>query len=144
MLSFFQKKNAFTLVELIIVITVIGVLTGGAALSLTSHAKQARDTRRKTDLQQIKSALEFYRADQPNGFYPTALSALVPTQIEVLPVDPALPSTTLRGYRYVPQPTGCNNTAVFCTSYFLIANTEATNIGAGGTGHYTVSPLSVD
>lgn len=61
-------KKAFTLIELLIVITIIGILM---ALAIASYAKTraaARDAKRQSDLEQIKSALEIYRAD--NGQYP--------------------------------------------------------------------------
>lgn len=155
MLSF-KNQKAFTLVELIIVITVIAVLSGGAALSITANAKQSRDTRRKTDLQQIKAALEFYRSNQPNGNYPTfaqyqtgtnpnyTYPALVPAYLEKMPTDPSSSSTTVINYSYVPGPAGCNNTTTYCSTYTLTASTESLNVGVGGTGTVSVTPLSID
>lgn len=145
-----KKTNAFTIVELIVVITVIAILTGGAALSITANAKNARDTRRRTDVQQIKSALEFYRSNQVNSNYPTftqyqtgssptfTYPALVPTYMETMPVDPSSTSTTVTNYVYAPLGAGgaaCNNTTVFCVTYTLTATLE-------GGGTYQVTPLS--
>lgn len=148
MLKVFKNRNAFTLVELIVVITIIAILSGGAALSITANARQARDTRRKTDLQQIKSALEFYRSNQVNSNYPTfaqyqvqsgsnfTYPALVPTYLETMPVDPSSTQTSITNYVYTPSPAGCTNTGTtYCTSYTL-----TTNLESGGT--YSVTPLS--
>lgn len=70
----YNSKNnfGFTLVELLIVITIISVLAGGVLIALdpAKRIKQARDSVRKSDLHQIQAALEQYRADK--GSYPTA------------------------------------------------------------------------
>lgn len=137
-----MNNKGFTLVELIVVVTIIGILIGGAALSMRSHAINARDQRRKGDLLQIKSALEFYRADQVNGNYPTraqGLNVLSPNYVETVPTDP-LDSTN---YSYFPSPNGCTNTgASYCTSYQLMIAVEG-NYGTGITT-MTISPLSTD
>lgn len=64
-------KKGFTLIEILVVISIIGVL---AALSLTglgAARKNARDATRKSDLAQYKLALEGY-ASNNNGIYPTS------------------------------------------------------------------------
>jgi len=70
-LSLEKRKflKGFTLVELLITMTVIGVLTSLALVSYQGSRKTARDAKRKADLEQIRSALEMYRTD--NGAYPT-------------------------------------------------------------------------
>jgi len=62
------KNKAFTLIELLVVISIIGIL---ASLALTSYSraqKQARDTQRKSDLNQYRNALEQY-ASTSGGVY---------------------------------------------------------------------------
>lgn len=64
-----KENKGFTLIELLVVISIIGIL---AALALTSYSgaqKQARDTERKSDLNQYRNALE-NRASAYNGTYP--------------------------------------------------------------------------
>ena len=58
-----RNRSAFTLIELLIVISIIGILTGISVFALTGSRESARDTKRKTDLEQIRSALEIYKAD---------------------------------------------------------------------------------
>lgn len=70
-----DKKNAvlsfgFTLIELLVVIAIIGLLASLALVSYTRSQKQARDTRRKSDLRQYQTALENY-ANNKGGIYPT-------------------------------------------------------------------------
>lgn len=57
------KKNpspGFTLIELLVVIAVIGLLASVILVSLNSARAKARDARRRTDLKQISTAIEFY------------------------------------------------------------------------------------
>jgi len=66
-----NKQKGFSLIELLVVITILGVL---AAIGLTSYRTanmKARDSRRQADIQAIRSALEVYRADKDE--YPSKL-----------------------------------------------------------------------
>lgn len=71
MMKIFKPAHGFTLIELLTVISIIGVLTGLLTFSYLGVRQRARDTQRKSDLAQIQSALELYRAD--NNQYPAAL-----------------------------------------------------------------------
>jgi len=62
-------NKGFTFVELLVVVTIIAVLTAVAVVSYTSTNKKARDTKRKADLQEIRSALEIVRTEC--GAYPS-------------------------------------------------------------------------
>ncbi len=66
-----RKSKGFTLVELLIVISIIGVLTTLLMANFIGVRQRARDAQRKSDLRQIQSAFELYRSDQ--GSYPTIL-----------------------------------------------------------------------
>lgn len=59
----FLNKSGFTLIELLVVITVIGILATLIIANFSSARSRARDTRRKSDLQQIKAALRLYYND---------------------------------------------------------------------------------
>ena len=63
-----MKKSGFTLVELLVVISIIGVLASVVFASINSARAKARDARRIADLRQIATALEFYY--DANGQYP--------------------------------------------------------------------------
>lgn len=120
-----NQKRGFTLVEMIVVLSVIGLLVGGIALSLPKQGSNARDNRRKVDLEQIRAALELYRSDQPNGNYPASTADLSPTYLSIVPTDPS----TSTAYTYVSSPGGCTTAGpTFCVSYRITANLEV-----GGT-----------
>jgi len=61
-------KKGFTLVELLVVISIIGLLSTIAIVSLGSARQKARDTKRIADMKQVSTALEQYYADK--GGYP--------------------------------------------------------------------------
>lgn len=106
-------KKGFTLIELMVVITIISILAvaGLAALNPSYQLKKSRDSKRKADLAQLQAIFELHRADQ--GSYPTAVvfSATVPacgasfivsgtTYIKARPCDPT--NTGQFVYRYIP------------------------------------------
>lgn len=57
-----QNKKAFTLVELIIVITILSILATIWFMSYQSYTIDARDWKRKRDLWTLRSGLEIYQA----------------------------------------------------------------------------------
>lgn|ERR1035437_9800804 len=67
----YQKNYArgFTLIELLVVIAIIGLLASIVLVSLSGARAEARDARRKSDLNQIQTALEMY--NNVHGSYPS-------------------------------------------------------------------------
>lgn len=63
-----KRIEGFTLIEILVVSTIIALLAAAATLSYSQLSKQARDARRKTDLEQIRAAIEMYRSN--NDVYP--------------------------------------------------------------------------
>lgn len=62
-----STKKAFTLIELLIVIAIIGILAGVILVSTSNSNKNARDAKRKSDLNQIATALHTFYAS--NGSF---------------------------------------------------------------------------
>jgi general secretion pathway protein G len=66
-----NNKSGFTLVELLVVISILGVLATIALTAFRSAQARGRDSERKSNLKQISSALELYYSDY--GKYPDTL-----------------------------------------------------------------------
>lgn len=64
-----KYKQAFTLIEIIIALTLVAVFITLPVLAYGSYAKTSRDTQRKNDVNKIQSALELYKAN--TGSYPS-------------------------------------------------------------------------
>lgn len=117
-----MRKKGFTLIELLVVIAIMGIIIAVGTISYITALKQSRDTRRKTDLEQIRSALETYRSE--NGTYPNSLTLLSPTFMTTVPVDPSTSTdytyTLSSSYTYslcatletVTSPSTCNYTVL--------------------------------
>lgn len=81
--------KAFTLVELLVAMTIIMVLTIVAVVNYGSVQKNARDSKRKADLEKVRVALEMYRQDH-DGCYPVSPSTTLVSEgyLDVFPIDP--------------------------------------------------------
>ncbi|HTY40073.1 MAG TPA: type II secretion system protein [Candidatus Paceibacterota bacterium] len=100
-----HRKSGFTLIEMLIVIAVIGILASIVLVGLGPIQKQARDSRRVSDLRQVQTALEIYNTKN-SGYYAyetkngswAAFTAAVETGAGVgrLPDDP----TASQHYQY--------------------------------------------
>jgi len=69
-------NKAFTLIELLIVILIIGIFAVLGFSSYMNSIKSGKDARRKTDLASIQKALETYYQD--NNAYPVPIGTAVP------------------------------------------------------------------
>src|SRR4030042_7080650 len=68
----FKAQPGFTLIELLVVIAIIVILISASLIGLSGSRETARDAKRKTDLESIRSALEMYKSD--NNKYPSLAS----------------------------------------------------------------------
>ncbi len=140
------RRKAFTLIELLIVITIIGILAVALVPRITGGPAKARDAARKADLQQISTVLEFY-ADDNGGAYPgtigcvsdisTELSSYLTTSISD-PKDGNEWNSCTGGYGYIAL-TSSGSTP---NGYLLIAQLE--NTAATGDGIYSTTAISTE
>ncbi len=122
-----KYKPGFTLIEVLVAATIIALLTSIGVVSYQAANRQARDAKRKADLEQIRAALQIYRGDC--GAYPASVSfggsftgnctGSSVTYMQQVPQDPKF------GYSYKSLSTG--------TSYVLCAYVE-------GDASYTGCP----
>ena len=129
-----RNRAGFTLIEMIIVISIITMLIGGSALGYGRYQQNARDTRRQSDLEQIRSALELFRSNNINSTYPTTGSPACNWQNSLAPYFGGtvanIPQDPRGGcYTYVAAPAGCTNVSPsLCTSYALSATLELSGV----------------
>ncbi len=82
------KNQAFTLIELMLVVIIIGTLAALVVPRLAGRAEQARVTAARADVaSNIPLALELYELD--NGSYPTTEQGL--NALRVKPTTPPIP-----------------------------------------------------
>lgn len=129
------NQAAFSLIELLVVISIIGILMALSFFGISNAREAARDSKRKADLELIRSGLEMYKSDCDD--YPSTLgtsltgdgspSTCLTTNIYIssTPTDPTTPS---RSYRY-SRPTSA--TYELCTSL----ESGGTTVSCGGSSN---------
>ena len=69
-----RRQGAFTLVEMLLVITIIGILAALVVPKMMGRSEQARQAAARSDLSSIKTALDAFEVD--NGYYPKGKNGL--------------------------------------------------------------------
>jgi general secretion pathway protein G len=88
-----RGQHGFTLLELMIVVSVIGILATIAAPSYQSSVIKAKEAALRQDLTTVRDVLDQHKADQ--GKYPPSLSVLVGRgYLRAIPKDPFTGVTT--------------------------------------------------
>jgi general secretion pathway protein G len=70
-----KSRQGFTLVEMLLVITIIGILAALVVPKMMGRSEQARDAAARADIASIKTALDAYEID--NGNYPRNIGELL-------------------------------------------------------------------
>ena len=84
---FRAKDKGFTLIEMLIVFTLIGILVGLALPQYQNAVKKARESVLKDTLFQLRKLIDQYFSDK--GKYPASLQALVDDNyLRKVPLDP--------------------------------------------------------
>lgn len=103
-----KKKTGFSVIEVLIITAILVLLSVASIFAYQTVMARGRDSERKSDLQQIRIALEDYYND--NGCYPDASqldscggSELSP-YLSIYPCDPG----SLDPYLYVPAADACD------------------------------------
>jgi len=125
-----RTKTGFTFIEILVVITIIALLSTAAIVSYRSAQTKARDNKRKSDLEQVRAALEMYRSDE--GIYPagnwSTMTGTLTGYMNDVPTDP-------REYSYYyTRPT--------TTSYQLCAYFENEGNGANCGANCGTAPAN--
>ena len=131
-------RFGFTLVEVLVAVTIMAILSTIGYVSYSAAGRSGRDAKRKADLENIRSALEIYKAENncyppndntdPNGINKTKFNS---TYINPFPQDPKSP------YKYWFQPqsgdNSCKDGSWGAKTYALCAYLEnGTSLACGG------------
>ena len=154
-----HREHAFTLIEMLVVISLIGILAALGLASFTSAQKQARDSVRKSDLKQYQTSMEVY-GNLTGGLYPSRTTAVVASttlcadlNIKLEPdiacsEDSKYASDNTFVYRYISD--GTSGTAS-ASKYVIWAKLESktpvtyiVNCSNGKNGTTTTAPMSSD
>jgi general secretion pathway protein G len=73
--SVWRDQRGFTLLEILIVITILGILASLVAVKLMDRPGEARVLKAQMDIQALETALKLYKLD--NAFYPTTEQGLM-------------------------------------------------------------------
>lgn len=139
-----EMKSGFTLFELLVSISIIGILTALASVAFSGAQKKARDARRMQDMKAVQTAAEQYYSQSANYNYPITnsgswVSGTGSTIIALLPSDPK--STGWTAYSYtqttsdycicasMESSTNGNSTTAACAfatsgAYFCVKNQQ--------------------
>jgi general secretion pathway protein G len=74
MLKIQNKQSGFTLIEIMVVVTILAILAGIVVQRLSSRPEQAKIIRAKQDIMTLENALSLYKLD--NGFFPSTEQGL--------------------------------------------------------------------
>lgn len=141
-----KSRRAFTLIELLIVITIIGILAVALIPKIAGAPGRARDAQRKADLNTIAVALEAYYSDF--GKYPDEVTAPCLDNVTTLSAYfnakdfPDDPSNNVVGS--CPATNYFYNQVDFGSHYIIGANLEndITSASPGTVRYKTVSTAS--
>lgn len=114
-------NRGFTMIEIIIALSLIGLFVSVPILAYSGYIKKSRDTKRKNDINQLSTALQQYKNSQ--GTYPASINGAIATDLQTL-VDrgyiPSIPKDPKDGN--LPS---CDPATNFCYTYS--ASTDGNN-----------------
>jgi general secretion pathway protein G len=120
-------QRGFTLIELIVVVTIIGILAGVAISNVKYAQTKAREAALKHDLFEMRKAIDDYYADKQR--YPESLAAL--EQDKYLRRVPTDPITMQKDWEEVPATTDPSDPTA-------VDPAAADPLAGGATGIYDV------
>jgi prepilin-type N-terminal cleavage/methylation domain-containing protein len=72
----FQRDRGFTLIELLVVVAIIGILAAIAIPQYATYKRQAADSKAKSDLHNMATAMEAYYGSNANTYTGATVTAL--------------------------------------------------------------------
>jgi general secretion pathway protein G len=81
-----KDQRGFTLIELIVVTTIVGILASVAVVNVKYAQRKAREAALMDNLKSMRTAIDNFYADKQR--YPADLNELVPNYLKNVPKDP--------------------------------------------------------
>jgi prepilin-type N-terminal cleavage/methylation domain-containing protein len=132
-------KTGFTLIEILVVISIIGILMAVGAVAFSNAQVSARDARRKADMKAIQAAQEQFYMQNASAY------AVIGTAAGVSPCSPTAALTNIAPFPTDPKNTGTSTyfcaTAALGASYCSCALMENVTAGNSGAGNATCSNI---
>lgn len=127
-----RSQKGFTLIELIVVISILAILAGALIPRVTNHMAETRDARRLSDIKGVQSAIEQFYVDKQR--YPDSKPNASYGGWDVSNDGNLIPE--LVQYGYLPEaPRDPINDATYFYSYYLYDKGTA---GCKGDGKFYV------
>jgi prepilin-type N-terminal cleavage/methylation domain-containing protein len=123
-----MNKKGFTLIELLVVVAIIGILAAVAIPKLMSALGKAKEGVAKSDIATVNSAMQMYMTDHRANELARNLSALVPTYLGDVPLNP----WKREDYGFVG-----NGSKYTMTAYMYLDVGPYTYVYFGPSGQYT-------
>ena len=118
-----RHRDGFTLVELLIVISLISILAAMGLVQYRNSVFSAREATLKTDLFRMRDAIDQYYADKTK--YPSSLDSLVSEgYLRKIPEDPITKSSDT--WQTVPAEPDPNNPAAEAGVYDVKSGAQGT------------------
>lgn len=132
------KRKGFTLLELLVVISIIGILVALGAVAFSTAQQKGRDAKRRGDMKSIQNAFEQYYAQNASSYNVTCGTMWTGTQsVGSLPTDP-------KGGTYVYTSNCTASTYYYCAHLEEVGRgnfTDSTATTAGAGDYFCVKNL---
>jgi general secretion pathway protein G len=123
-----KNRSAFTLLEIMLVVTIIALLLGAAIYKLGGNVEYSRHVRVAADIQGINTQLRLY--ESMNGFFPTTEQGLQ-ALVRQADTDPK-PTRWYQLYSQLPKDPWQNNYIYICPG---LKNPNGYDLYSAGPDH---------